>query len=134
VISHFSDDTRGFHEGQERYGEVVYESSGFVDVPGPACSVLEIHRFALTFDGYARGGFVAAAEVANPALSNWFADGSLPEDLDELRTCLFFEQRRHRHMDSGFGGPADPNEPYLRALIEKIREVSGGRVKNERRS
>lgn len=109
------------------------DDSDFVVVPDPSCSVYDIHRFALTFDGYGRGGFVPAAETANAALSEWYDSRTLPDDLDELRTCLFFEQRRHRHMDSGFGGPADPNEPYLRAVLEKIREVSGGRVRDERR-
>jgi hypothetical protein len=112
---------------------MVIDDSGFVDVPDSSCSVRDIHEFALTYEGYSRGGFIPAAETANAALSKWYDTRTLPNDLDELRTCLFFEQRRHRYMDSGFGGPADPNEPYLRAVVEKIREVSGGRVKDERR-
>ncbi len=47
-----------------------------------------VAQFALTFDGYKRwGGFGKCAAVANARRSS---------TLDELRTCLFFEQRRWR--------------------------------------
>jgi hypothetical protein len=42
-----------------------------------------------------------------------------PDSLSDLRTCLFFEQRRHRHMGRI---PVDLDMEYVRALIEAIRE------------
>lgn len=46
-------------------------------------------------------------------------EGVLPSSITELRTCLFFEQRRWRHY--GF----DPDEQameYILALVDRMRE------------
>lgn len=88
------------------------------DIPAPQADWDTIASFALTCDGYATwGSFEKCAEIANAR-----RDGS----LTELRTCLFFEQRRWRH----FG--VDPDEKamkYLRELIERIRRmVAAGEV------
>ncbi len=82
--------------------------------------------FALTFNAYDRlGSFDSVAKLANDTAAGFAANGALPPDIDELRACLFFEQRRYRHFDS------DPYErsksrEYLKALIRRIRELSGG--------
>jgi hypothetical protein len=82
----------------------------------------EISRFALTFNGYDHwGSFEACADVANKFLRAFAEYGSLPEDvtLTELRTCLFFEQRRWHHA----GELPDENAiEYLNYLADKIRE------------
>lgn len=69
-----------------------------------------IQRFALTFDGYKHwGGSEACAEVANSRRQG---------TLSELRTCLFYEQRRWRHL--GHEPDVDGLE-YIRGLVDQIR-------------
>jgi uncharacterized protein YozE (UPF0346 family) len=53
-----------------------------------------IVKFALTFDGYAHFGMDKCAELANTSLSNFYHSQVVPEDINELRACLFFEARR----------------------------------------
>ena len=71
----------------------------------------EIQNFALTFDGYEHwGSSEACAEVANARKS---------QTLSDLRTCLFYEQRRWRH----FGEAPDANAmDYIRSVLKQIRE------------
>lgn len=89
------------------------------DVPTGDAEWYRITEFALTFDGYGQGGsFDECAEVGNRWAEEFADNGTLPDSLKLLRTCLFFEQRRHHH----FGRP--PSEQamrYIRALIEEIR-------------
>jgi hypothetical protein len=90
------------------------------DVPAPDAGWREIGRFALSFNGYEWcGSFGECAEAGDRALEAFRETGALPESLTELRTCLFFEQRRWRH----FG--LDPDEEamyYVSALVGAIRE------------
>ena len=75
-------------------------------------------EFALTFDGYQALG-KRIGDLANAAKNKWSENVVLPQDLIELRLCLFFEERRYRH----FGW--DPDEDammYIRAFIEAIRK------------
>ena len=97
-----------------------------VEVSPAGAPLDEVWRLALTFDGYGGpGGFEGAAEVANTSRARWAADGTLPDALVEARRALFFEQRRWRH----FGvDPGEADERYVRALVERVRELSGGRV------
>lgn len=56
------------------------------DVPLARADWTAMMLFARTFDGYEYcGSFEAAATIANSRANN---------TLSELRTCLFFEQRR----------------------------------------
>lgn len=95
------------------------------DIPGPDASWYEIARFALTFDGYGYwGSFGRCAEIGNSGLKSFAHDRSLPPSLTELRTCLFFEQRRWHHFGDE---PDDHTMVYIRALMEAIRaKVSAG--------
>lgn len=69
-----------------------------------------ISRFALLFDGYERwGSFERCAEIAN---------ARNPQTLDEYRTCLFFEQRRWRHLGEE---PDEEAMVYIRTLVDGIR-------------
>jgi hypothetical protein len=69
----------------------------------------EIERFALTFDGYKHWGSERCAEIANARQHG---------TLTDLRTCLFFEQRRWRHFGSA---PDEENMAYIRSVLEQIR-------------
>lgn len=75
-----------------------------------------IAEFALSFDGYAYwGSSEKCAEIANARRQKSLAD---------LRTCLFFEQRRHHH----FGTPPDRESmAYIRDVVFKIRSMLGNR-------
>ena len=86
------------------------------DIPPSDASWTEIGEFALTFDGYEYwGSFAKCAEIAN---------AKAPRTLEELRTCLFFEQRRWHH----FGDTPDSEDlEYIRGLVERIRTEAGGR-------
>jgi hypothetical protein len=90
------------------------------DVPAPDSGWQEVGRFALSFDGYEWWGtFQNCAEIGERGLEAFRATGVLPDSLTDLRTCLFFEQRRWRHF--GF----DPDEEagrYISALLEGIRD------------
>jgi hypothetical protein len=99
-----------------------------IPVPDVDADLGEIFEFALTFPGYKLNGdedtgFQNCADIANAAQSGWYETKNLPESLHELRSCLFFEQRRNHQ--SG-GTLFDFN--YLVALVHRIREVSGGLV------
>ncbi len=88
------------------------------DVPGDAASWEEIQWFALMFDGYKYWGSAErCAEVAKAR------PGST---LTELRTCLFYEQRRWWGVREG---PDPEAMAYIRELVRRIRAlVSDGPV------
>lgn len=80
-------------------------------VPLRSASIGEIWNFALTFHGYKRAGsFEACAEIANSRRH---------DTLTDLRTCLFFEQRRWRHFGEA---PNGADLDYIRQLVEAIRQ------------
>jgi len=100
-----------------------------IPVPGPEDPWWPvINEFALTFNAYDRlRSSDEVARVANEAQDRFVESGALPGTIEELRTCLFFEQRRWRHFD------ADPLEdaearPYILALVAALREATGGFV------
>jgi len=65
------------------------------DLPPPDAEWWQIWEFALTFDGYDHwGSFDEAADIGNRGAAAYAEYQDLPESLTELRTCLFFEQRR----------------------------------------
>jgi len=88
------------------------------DIPSIDADWDVIEKFALTFDGYnASGSFEECADIANAG-----RHGS----LRELRTCLFFEQRRWRHFGES---PDEQAMEYIRGVVEKIRrKVEAGDV------
>ncbi|MEV6073434.1 hypothetical protein AB0L82_43390 [Nocardia sp. NPDC052001] len=83
-------------------------------------------EFAHTYNGYVIFGnaedLAAAVRTVRVA---WDETGELPSDPDLLRGSLFLEVRSHRHR-----GDEEPfNElAFVRALVGRIREVSGGSV------
>ena len=102
------------------YGEIANSDLSESDLPSPDAGWHEIGRFALTLNGYESwGSFQKCADVANRWADAFRATATLPDSLTELRTCLFFEQRRWRHF--GF----DPDEEamsYISTLVEEIRK------------
>ena len=81
------------------------------DLPAQDASWTTIQEFALSFDGYRYwGSFERCAGIANRR-----DHGS----LTELRTCLFFEQRRWRHFGE------EPNADamsYIHGIVDSIRD------------
>jgi hypothetical protein len=86
-------------------------------VPSAGAPWEAVEEFALSYDGYAYWSDVA--ELASRALRRWTRDGTLPTGLDELRGCLFYEQRRWHHFGyEPYGRAAE----YAGALLEAIAE------------
>jgi hypothetical protein len=84
------------------------------DLPSPYAEWECIGDFALSFNGFKHwGSFEKCAEIANAARH---------ESLDDLRTCLFFEQRRWRHYGDE---PDEAAMTYIRDIVEKIRAIVG---------
>jgi hypothetical protein len=74
-----------------------------------------VGEFALSYDGYAYWDDLI--DLANNTMRFWTRDRSLPEGIDELRGCLFYEQRRWHHRgDEPRGRSAD----YVWALVDAI--------------
>lgn len=99
--------------------------------------------FALSYNGYEcygkhpgdLQGRAALGQFANITHSRWRQDGTLPTTLHELRSALFYEQRR---SGKGFAFTFDVwtawNNPqsgyqewfrYVKALIRAIRDITG---------
>lgn len=99
----------------------------YIEVPSPdARWWTEINEFALTYNAYNRGGdFDAVVSIDQQVRQTWDRDASLPNDVDVCRATLFFEQRRFRHLDAE---PAGDDDRFVRAILDQIRDLSGGRV------
>jgi hypothetical protein len=84
-------------------------------VPGPGSPWEDVEAFALTYDGYAYWSDVA--ELATRARQRWTRHGALPDGLDELRACLFYEGRRWHRLG---GEPRGRATCYVADLLEAI--------------
>ncbi len=94
------------------------------DVPPRGADWSAVFAFALTYNGYARfdgeDGYAPCARLANTSRTRWDSQRELPETLIDLRTCLFYEQRRYRH----FGIlPAGDDARYIGVLVDAIRST-----------
>ena len=106
------------------HGEIANSDLRESHVPLPDAGWHEIGRFALSFNGYeAWGSFRKCADVADRWADAFRATATLPDSLNGLRTCLFFEQRRWRHF--GYE-PDEEAMRYICALVEEIRKRVGG--------
>jgi hypothetical protein len=85
-----------------------------------------IVEFALAFDGYDALGGERLLAYAERAFERWRTDGSLPDDLRHLRSCLYWEQRVQWHVEDSAGPSEPPPErfAYARALIGAIRAIA----------
>ena len=96
-------------------------------LPSPDADWWQIWEFALAFDGYGHwGSFDECADLGNRWAAAYARNKALPESLTELRTCLFFEQRRWHHFGDD---PHETAERYIRDLLAEIRRrVLAGEV------
>ena len=90
--------------------EIPNSSLMLEEIPSDTATWAQIVHFAHTFDGDKYwGSRKKCAEIANARRR---------ETLTELRTCLFFEQRRWNH----FGSAPDADAmAYIHELITSIR-------------
>lgn len=101
-----------------------------VEVPPEDAPLKSIFRFASsTYFGYERhGGVEGLRHLANAVATAWTNGGRLPGDLATLRAALFLESRRWHHL----GSEPDPAaEAYVRGLVARIHQVSGGSVRTD---
>ena len=87
-------------------------------LPGPEATEGDFVEFGHTFNGYE--AVENCGEVANRAAHAFAAHAALPESLDELRACLFYEQRRNRHCGSE---ASEKDLRYYHALVAAMREI-----------
>lgn len=99
------------------------EKLEMADVPDVTAPWLEIEMFALTFDGYAAFPDEGCANLANRVIDEFSKSAKILETLTlmELRTCLFFEQRRWHHSD---WFPDADGKIYIGALLNFIRSAA----------
>jgi len=89
------------------------------DLPARRATWTKIQPFALTFDGYEHwGSFKKCREVADLGVSLHRKQEPLAQSLTDLRTCLFFESRRWKHLKKD---PTKKGMNYIHALVEAIR-------------
>ena len=92
-------------------------------LPAPNATEEDFFVFALTFNGYE--ALEDCDEIANKAARVFAEHGTLPESLDALRGCLFYEQRRKRHCDSE---ASEEDLRYYHALVAAMREIIASRA------
>ena len=85
------------------------------DLPNSWGEWTDYARFALTFSP---GDREVCREMASDALSRWRRNGEVPRRLEELRACLWFEQRRWRFLGRE---PDAEGMRYANALIRGMR-------------
>ena len=99
------------------------------DVPSHEAAWGKISQFALSFNGYEWAGALECGDLANSTRQQYerSPERQLPTlTLDELRACLFFEQRRFHHFGEE---PQLTDLVYIRALVQGISEgLSKGAV------
>ena len=92
-----------------------------VQVPGPSAGEEAFTAFALTCPPD-HGRYVEA-------LTSWERTGEISGDVATLRAALAGAQRQDRAVgDSIFGSTPFDRDPFVQALVERIRELSGGTV------
>lgn len=95
----------------------------FIRVPSNSVVERQWVDFSHTHDSYWRAGdFNVAATLWNKV-----RDSEPTTDLEALRTALFMEARADRH-----GGGEGEVTPSILSLVNRIREASGGIVRDDR--
>jgi hypothetical protein len=89
------------------------------DVPDPRADFEAIVAFAYGFDGYARFGLEGCGELANRTLATYLSERRLPDDLDALRACLYFEARRWIVLERE---PDTRARLYVGALLDHLAD------------
>jgi hypothetical protein len=105
---------------------IARHEAGTITVPESDAPWQRVWSFALTWNAYDRlGGFHAVASQASDVKARWQRSGELPNDLETVRTALFLAQRSYRHSGEE---PSGQGADYVRGLLDKIRDLSGGAV------
>jgi hypothetical protein len=82
-----------------------------------------VSSFSLSYDGY--GYWDDVSELATRSMRRWTRARTLPATVDEVRACLFYEQRRWHHFGE------DPNgrgAQYIWALLDALRSLTAVRT------
>jgi hypothetical protein len=87
------------------------------DLPTTYGEWSDFARFAVT---WAPNDREQTREFASDAFARWRRTGEVPRKLDELRACLWFEQRRWRFMGRE---PDAEGMRYAGALIRAMRNL-----------
>jgi hypothetical protein len=88
-------------------------------IPAHGDSWDAVSTFSLSYDGYAYWDDVT--ELASRSMRGWTRARTLPATVDEVRACLFYEQRRWHHFGE------DPNgrgAQYIWALLDALRNLA----------
>jgi hypothetical protein len=89
------------------------------DLPSQRAAWTKIVPFAQSFNGYEHCGSVQKCrDVANQGVALHKGKQDLTQSLTDLRTCLFFEARRWKHLEKK---PTKSGLKYVHALVEAIR-------------
>jgi len=89
------------------------------DLPTRRATWKKIIPFAQSFNGYEHWGSVQKCrEVAKQGVTLHKSNRVLSQSLTDLRTCLFFEARRWKHLEKK---PSKAGLVYVHALVEAIR-------------
>jgi hypothetical protein len=89
------------------------------DLPERRATWVKIQPFAISFDGYEHwGSFKKCREVADFGVSLHRKHEPLTQSLTDLRTCLFFESRRWKHLKKD---PTKTGMNYIHSLVDAIR-------------
>jgi len=89
------------------------------DLPSRRAAWKNIIPFAQSFNGYAHCGSVKKCrDVARQGVALHKTNQHLTQSLTDLRTCLFFEARRWKHLEKN---PSKAGLVYVHALVEAIR-------------
>jgi hypothetical protein len=92
-------------------------------VPDHGDSWDAVSSFSLSYDGYAYWDDVT--ELATRSIRNWTRTRQLPGSIDEVRACLFYEQRRWHHFGEE---PNGRGAQYVWALLDSLRSLIAGQT------
>jgi hypothetical protein len=92
---------------------------GTAEIPRRGDSWEAVSDFALSYDGYEYWDDLP--ELASRCLQRWTRSRTMPATLDELRGCLFYEQRRWHHFGED---PTGRSAEYMRAIVDAISAVA----------
>jgi len=118
---------------KDRFAQIPNRQLTTQDLPVPHSCWSQISRFSWSYGSYVGDSFSNCAETARKCEKAYSTKQSLSHfPLADLRTALFFEQRRYHHFgwapdDPQFGSNKEMD--YIWNLIEAIRsKVKSGRI------
>jgi hypothetical protein len=82
-----------------------------------------VSSLSLSYDGYAYWDDVI--ELATRSIRSWTRDRAVPGTIDEVRACLFYEQRRWHHFGED---PSGRGALYIGALLDTLRTLVAART------